>query len=143
MGTLGFYTNPDFPADSAAAVAAAIQAAQDAQAAAEAAEAAAARAGGFDWIIMETSEVTKSPTKGQGVFTNTSTQAQTIILPANPSLGDRIAISDSGSNWHNNACTVSRNGSNIMGLAEDMVLDVRYQTIILTYSNSSRGWRIV
>ena len=142
MGTLGFYTNPDFPADSAAAVAAAIQAAQDAQAAAEEAITAAAAAGGLSWSVLAASATTASPTKGQGIFTDTTTQAQTIILPASPTLGDRIGISDGGNSWDTNTCTVDRNGQYIMGLAQNMVLDVQYQTIVLVYSDSSKGWRI-
>lgn len=143
MGTLGFYTNPDFPADSAAAVQAAVQAAQEAQAAADAAVVAAAQAqaGGITWTVVDPATQAIQATAGSGFFLDTSTQTQTILLPT-PALGMTVAISDSTGSWGTNPAVVNRNGSIIMGLAEDLNLDVANQTIYLIYSNSTRGWRI-
>lgn len=142
MGTLGFYTNPDFPADSAAAVNAAVAAAQEAQAAADAATAAAALAGNFNWSVLAPTVPSIAISNRDGFFTDTSTQPQFVVLPSNPSLGDTVAISDGASNWATNNVTVVRNGKNIMGLSEDLTLNVSNQTVYLTYSDTSKGWRI-
>lgn len=63
----------------------------------------------------------------------------TITLPSSPSVGDKVMIGIS-SDFDNT--TIARNGSNIMGLAENMVIDSGYVTLSLIYINSTLGWRI-
>lgn len=63
----------------------------------------------------------------------------TLTLPSSPSVGDKVAIGI-GDNYTNTI--ISRNGSNIMGLAENMVIDSGYITLSLIYINSTLGWRI-
>jgi hypothetical protein len=41
-----------------------------------------------------------------------------------------------------NNTTIGRNGSNIMGLAENMTIDSGYVTLSMIYINSTLGWRI-
>lgn len=67
------------------------------------------------------------------------TADMTLTLPATPSVGDWVKISNrSGVD----TCIVARNGSNIMGLAEDMVLDVVQAGFTLTYADATNGWVI-
>ena len=63
----------------------------------------------------------------------------TITLPSSPSVGDKVMIGISGDYTNT---TIARNGSNIMGLAENMVIDSGYVTLSLIYINSTLGWRI-
>ena len=63
----------------------------------------------------------------------------TITLPSSPSVGDKVMIGIGGDYTNT---TISRNGSNIMGLAENMVIDSGYVTLSLIYINSTLGWRI-
>ena len=63
----------------------------------------------------------------------------TITLPSSPSVGDKAMIGIS-SNFNNT--TIARNGSNIMSLTEDMVVDSGYVTLTMIYINSTLGWRI-
>lgn len=70
----------------------------------------------------------------------TNAAATTVTLPAGPTLGDTVYIVVSN-NLSNNI--VARNGSNIMGLAENLTLDVNYYSLGLTYTNATLGWVIV
>ena len=60
-------------------------------------------------------------------------------LPSSPSVGDKVVIGIGGDYTNT---TISGNGSNIMGFAENMVIDIGYVTLSLIYINSTLGWRI-
>lgn len=76
-------------------------------------------------------------TKDTRVILNGS--AITLTLPASPSAGDTVAITEIGGN---NNCIIGRNGSNIMSLGEDMTVDAAYAAFQLQYVNSTIGWAI-
>jgi len=63
----------------------------------------------------------------------------TIKLPASPSVGDKVMVGIS-SDFNNT--TIARNGSNIMSLAENMLINSGYVTLTMIYINSTLGWRI-
>jgi len=63
----------------------------------------------------------------------------TITLPSSPSVGNKVMVGIS-SNFNNT--TINRNGSNIMGLTENMVIDFGYVTLSMIYINSTLGWRL-
>lgn len=70
------------------------------------------------------------------VLTNTGS-ATTVTLPASPSAGDTLAVS----NWTTRADAVlDRNGNKILGAAENLTLDIRSVTAVLVYINSTLGW---
>ncbi|WP_459863495.1 hypothetical protein [Endothiovibrio diazotrophicus] len=50
---------------------------------------------------------------------------------------------DDGGTWGSNAVTVARNGTPIMGLAEDLVRNIANQTVERCYVDISQDWRIV
>ena len=64
---------------------------------------------------------------------------QTINLPATPSAGWEVAINVGDFT----DTVVGRNGSNIMGLAEDFTIDVAYITVNFLYVDGTRGWRVI
>jgi len=76
-------------------------------------------------------------TKDTRVILNGS--AVTLTLPASPSAGDTVAITEIGGN---NNCIIGRNGSNIMSLGEDMTVDAAYAAFQLQFVNSTIGWAI-
>jgi len=63
----------------------------------------------------------------------------TIALPASPNSNTRVSV---GVQSFVNT-TIGRNGSNIMGLAENMVIDKENTVVTLLYVNATEGWRIV
>ena len=91
------------------------------------------------WQVV-TSNITA--TANSRLFVNTSSAARTITLPATPTTGTYVQIVDAASTFGTNNCTVARNGSLVMGLAEDLVLDVKNASITLVYADASTGWRI-
>jgi len=65
----------------------------------------------------------------------------TLTLPATPTTGDWIKVVNN--TLSPNACVLGRNGSNIMGLAENMTIDtIRSTGFVFTYISSTRGWTI-
>ena len=64
---------------------------------------------------------------------------QTITLPASPSAGWEVAVAVGDFD----DVVLARNGSNIMGLSENMTIDRSYVTVHCIYSgNATQGWRI-
>ena len=68
-----------------------------------------------------------------------TSDAQTINLPSSPSPGNEVLIINGGEFVET---VVGRAGSNIMGLAEDITLDIKYAAVTFLYINSSNGWRV-
>lgn len=64
------------------------------------------------------------------------TAALTLTLPATPTAGDSVMFE----NISGASCTVARNGKPIMGLAEDLVLDINNVTAKLVYKDVTAGW---
>ena len=76
---------------------------------------------------------------GDKIIVNTSSSALTMTLPSSPTLGDEVSIIDGSGNAATNNITISRNGSNIEGTADDLTLDVDAAAFSLVYYNASRG----
>lgn len=66
------------------------------------------------------------------------TSAITLNLPVTPSTGDWIKICNRGTTIP----TIGRNGSLIMGTAEDMTLDIANVPFTLIYTGATHGWVI-
>lgn len=65
------------------------------------------------------------------------TASLTLTLPASPSDGDWVAVVDRSGTG---TCVIGRNGSNIMGMAEDMTLNSQNTAFILFFVDATRGW---
>jgi len=63
----------------------------------------------------------------------------TITLPAAPSASDAVAIGVQDFT----DTVIARNGKNIMGLGENMVIDKENTVVTLLYVNATEGWRIL
>jgi hypothetical protein len=87
-----------------------------------------------------TTTTATSKTLGFGECCTVTASGLTITLPASPNTGDQVQISVG--NFTNT--TVGRNSQNIMGLAENLTIDVANMGITLVYSgNATQGWRLI
>jgi len=77
---------------------------------------------------------------GEGYFIDTTSAAHTITLPSSPSIGDKIAIKDYAGTFATNNLTIGRNGNNIQGVANDSQISTNRASIILVYSDATKGW---
>ena len=68
------------------------------------------------------------------------TASLTLTLPASPSLGDSIKISNLSDTA---TCVLGRNGNKIMDVAEDLTLDTASASFELIWSGSAKGWVII
>lgn len=68
------------------------------------------------------------------------TASLTLTLPASPSVGDAIGVSNLSGTL---TSVIGRNGNNIMGLAQDMTVDALDAGFNLVYTGASNGWVIL
>jgi len=65
-----------------------------------------------------------------------------LTLPVTPTMGNKIGISDFAGTFAANNLTVLRNGSLIMGIADDLVVDLANASFLLIYSGATTGWKL-
>jgi hypothetical protein len=95
---------------------------------------------GMSWAIAN-SNVTM--TTSRGYFVDTTGGAKTMTLPASAVIGDTVRINDLAGTFGTNNLTVARNGSNIQGAAQDLLVSVNQSSFGLVYSNSTYGWKLL
>ena len=77
---------------------------------------------------------------GIGYFVNTTSGEVDVTLPASPSAGAVVAVSDYAQTWDTNNCILLRNGSNIGGVANDATLSTEGLAVTLVYVDATKGW---
>ena len=81
---------------------------------------------------------------GDQLLVNTSSgginSSVTITLPASPAIGNEVHFIDSGNFLASNNLTISRNGSNILGSASNLTVNVNGAAFTLVYVHAARGW---
>lgn len=88
-------------------------------------------------LVVSTSTSNAVTANQHLVLTNAA--ASTATLPASPVAGDTVRVTVGNARIDN---LIARNGSNIMGLAEDMTIDNANAGVSLRYINSTLGWRL-
>src|SRR6056300_163399 len=91
-------------------------------------------------VITADGSTATSAVAGNGYFIDTTSAAHTITLPSSPSIGDKIAIKDYAGTFATNNLTIGRNGNNIQGVANDSLINTNRASIILVYSDATKGW---
>lgn len=77
---------------------------------------------------------------GRAYPVNTTSGAVTVTLPASPSAGQVVQVIDYAGTFGTNACTVSRNGSNINGLTSNSTLNINRESVSFVYVDATQGW---
>jgi hypothetical protein len=95
-------------------------------------------AGGSSSWSRKTSNYTA--VSGDRIIADTSGGAFTVTLPAAPTTGDFVSITD-GANFENNNLTVARNSSTIEGVSDDVFLDIAGTTFDFIYDGTT--WEVV
>ena len=92
--------------------------------------------------ISTWSEVSNTYTASHGdkLFVDVSSAPATVTLPASASMGDEVRIIDATGNAATNNITINKNGHNINGAADNLILDVNRAAIGLAYYNVAQGW---
>jgi len=67
----------------------------------------------------------------------------TLTLPGSPTEGNKIGVVDADGMATTHTLTIARNGNNIQGSANDLVIDKDNAGFTLVYSDASQGWVIV
>ena len=100
------------------------------------------RTGTVNWnTTKKTGDFTA--TNGDGFFVDTGSGAVTVTLPASPSAGDIVAVSDYAATSVTNNITIARNGSNIEGSATDLIIENNGIAMTFVYVDGTRGWKTV
>jgi|SRR5476651_428474 len=105
---------------------------------------------GATWLALtpgpQWAEITAACTTvaNHNYLVNTASAAYTVLLPASPQLGDRIALTDATSSFSTNNLTIDPNGSTIMGqTGKKLLLTDSGISVDLVYYNSTYGWRLI
>ena len=93
---------------------------------------------GISWQAVQTSGFTA--VSGSGYPCNTTSAAFTVTLPASPSAGESIVLTDYAGTWQTNNLTVNPNGNKIDGVASNAILSTKRQSISLVYIDATQGW---
>ena len=101
------------------------------------------RTGTVDW---DTTAKTASFTavSGNGYFVNTTSGAITVTLPASPSAGDIVAVSDYASTAQTNNIIIAPNGTDkINGVNASYYIQTQGLAVTLVYVDATKGWKSV
>tara|TARA_R100000008_G_scaffold84454_1_gene71884 strand:- start:4539 stop:5171 length:633 start_codon:yes stop_codon:yes gene_type:complete len=78
--------------------------------------------------------------KSKQYFVDTSGGAVTATLPDTAIIGDEIRFMDVAATFDTNNLTVDRNGHNIVGSAQNLVVADERAAFALVYYNATQGW---
>ena len=99
-----------------------------------------ASGGGLAWQSVQTSAFTASA--GNAYPCNTTSAAFTVTLPASPSAGDLVTLTDYAGTFGTNNLTVNPNGLKIQGDTANKVISTSNNSVNLVYIDSTRGWLV-
>ena len=91
------------------------------------------------WLTTQTSNFTALA--GFGYPVNTTSSAITVTLPASPSAGDLITLTDYAGTFATNNMTVSPNGNKINGSLVPATFATNQSSVQLVYIDATQGWK--
>jgi len=97
--------------------------------------------GAVSWDVSSIKTTGFTATAGVGYFVDTATTgAVEVTLPAAPSVGDVVGVSDYANNFFTANCTLNRNSLKIGGDALDATLQTNGVAVTLVYVDVTKGW---
>jgi hypothetical protein len=94
--------------------------------------------GSLAWQSVQTGNFTA--VAGNAYPVNTTSGAVTVTLPASPTAGQVVQITDYAGTFKTNNCTVNPNGGKIGGNSSNIVLPQTRESVALVYIDSTQGW---
>ena len=91
------------------------------------------------WLTTQTSNFTAQ--SGFGYPVNTTSAAITVTLPASPSAGDLITLTDYAGTFATNNMVVANNGNKINGSLVSATFATNQSSVQLVYVDSTQGWK--
>lgn len=92
------------------------------------------------WITIFTDYLASS---NEYIFISTTgTSSVVITLPEVPKIGDQVTFVDLYGTFGTNNLIFDRNGNRIMGLEEDLTIDIDHAANSLIFSGELNGWKI-
>lgn len=92
---------------------------------------------GSTWVIKNAEYGLVS---GDKILADTFDRPIDLTLPLNPSVGDWVEITDGRGFFDSNSCTLLRNGQSIEGYDIDLVLNLKWQHVLLVFNGYPNGW---
>lgn len=94
--------------------------------------------GVLTWQSVQTGNFTA--VAGNAYPVNTTSGAVTVTLPASPTAGQVIQLTDYNGNWVINNLTVNPNGSKINGSTSNATVSASRGSLALVYIDTTQGW---
>lgn len=92
----------------------------------------------FTWQAVQTTGFTA--VAGRAYPCNTTSAAFTVTLPASPSPGDQVLITDYAGTWNTKPITISPAGGKIYGGTGNLISSTQRGAITFVYIDSTQGW---
>jgi len=90
------------------------------------------------WQTVQTASFTA--VAGNAYPVNTTSGAITVTLPASPTAGQAVQLTDYAGTWATNNVTVGPNGSKIGGSTSNLVLSITRESLAFVYLDTTQGW---
>jgi len=97
-----------------------------------------ANGGSLAWQAVQTGNFTA--VAGNAYPVNTTSGAVTVTLPASPTVGQAVQITDYAGTWATNNVTIGPNGGKINSTAANVVGATKRETIAFVYIDATQGW---
>ena len=95
---------------------------------------------GLTWQSVQTANFTA--VSGNGYPINTTSAAITVTLPASPSAGNYVQLTDYAGTWATNNVTVAPNGGKINGGTAIFPAITARESLALVYIDATQGWLV-
>ena len=90
------------------------------------------------WNPVKTASFTA--VAGNAYPVNTTSGAVTVTLPASPTAGQSVQITDYAGTFANNSCTINPNSNKLNGLVANGSLLTNRESVSIVYIDSTQGW---